>query len=44
MRAIKPRAYAFSSRHRVAYRKTDAQRSLVQAFLGALFNATPVAG
>ncbi|MGX7872626.1 hypothetical protein ACVDG5_007030 [Mesorhizobium sp. ORM6] len=43
MRAIRPRAYAFSSIHRVAYRKTDAQRSLVQAFLAALFDATPAA-
>ncbi|ESY70021.1 hypothetical protein X742_05855 [Mesorhizobium sp. LNHC232B00] len=41
--AIRPRAYAFSSIHQVAYRKTDAQRSLVQAFLGALFDTIPVA-
>ena len=36
MRAIKPRAYAFSSMHKVAYRKADAGRLLVQAFLKAL--------
>ncbi|CDX26718.1 Transcriptional regulator, LysR family [Mesorhizobium plurifarium] len=38
MRAIRPRAYAFSSVHRVAYRKADAQSLLVQAFLEALFD------
>ena len=37
MRAIRPRAYAFSSVHRVAYRKADAQSLLVRAFLEALF-------
>ena len=36
MRAIKPRAYAFSSMHKVAYRKADAGRLLVQAFVKAL--------
>ncbi len=44
MRAIRPSAYSFSSIHRVAYRKTDAQRSLVQAFLAALFGTTPLSG
>lgn len=41
MRAIKPRAYAFSSTHTVAYRKADAGRSLVQAVLKALLESAP---
>lgn len=44
MRAIKPRAYAFSSTHKVAYRKADAGRSLVQAFLKALLKPAHVGG
>ena len=36
MRAIKPRTYTFSSTHNVAYRRTDAGRPLIQAFLASL--------
>jgi DNA-binding transcriptional LysR family regulator len=43
MRAIKPRAYAFSSMHKVAYRKADAGRLLVQAFLKALMEGQELA-
>ncbi|MCB1377347.1 MAG: LysR family transcriptional regulator [Alphaproteobacteria bacterium] len=36
LRAIKPRTYAFTSLHNIAYRRSDSERLLIQAFLGSL--------
>ena len=36
LRSIKPRTYAFSSLHNIAFRKSDTERPLIKAFLGSL--------
>ena len=36
LRAIKPRTYTFASTHNIAYRKSDSERPLIQAFLASL--------
>ena len=36
MRAIKPRTYTFRSLHNIAYRKSDAERPVIRAFLECL--------
>ena len=36
LRAIKPRTYWFNSLHNIAYRQSDAERPLIQAFLKSL--------
>lgn len=36
LRALKPRSFQFSSTHNIAYRKSDADRPLIQAFLASL--------
>jgi DNA-binding transcriptional LysR family regulator len=43
LRAIKPRSYTFCSMHNIAYRKSDAGRPLIEAFLASL-PAQPAAG
>jgi DNA-binding transcriptional LysR family regulator len=35
MRAVQPRRYGFSSLHQIAYRRGDADRPLIRAFVGA---------
>ena len=44
LRAIRPRTYNFSSMHNIAYRKSDANRPLIQAFLASLPGQSPARG
>ena len=41
MRAIKPRTYTFRSPHNIAFRKSDADRPVIQAFLECLPKNSP---